>query len=43
MEEYATKKALFVCNEKEERVVGKIRVIPWRRFLEELWEGRIIS
>ena len=43
IEEFATKKALVVCNEKEERVVGKIRVIPWRRFLEELWEGRIIS
>ncbi len=43
IEEYATKKALVVCNEKEERVVGKIRVIPWRRFLEELWGGRLIS
>jgi predicted AAA+ superfamily ATPase len=43
IEEYATKKALVVCNEKEERVVGTIRVMPWRRFLEELWAGRIIS
>jgi len=43
MEEYTTKKALVVCNEKEERVLGKIRVMPWRRFLEELWEGQIIS
>ncbi len=43
IEEYATKKALVVCNEKEERVVSKIRVMPWRTFLEELWEGRIIS
>jgi len=43
MEEYATKKALVVCNDKEERVLGKIRVMPWRRFLEELWEGKIIS
>jgi predicted AAA+ superfamily ATPase len=43
LEEYAAKKALVVCNEKEKRVVGKIRVMPWRRFLEELWEGRIIS
>lgn len=43
MEEYATKEALVVCNEKEERVVGKIRLMPWRTFLEELWGGRIIS
>jgi len=43
IEEFATKKALVVCNEREERVVGKIRVIPWRRFLEELWEGQIIK
>jgi predicted AAA+ superfamily ATPase len=43
MEEFATKKALVVCNEKEERVLGRIRVMPWRRFLEELWGGRIIS
>lgn len=43
MEEYATKKAFVVCNEQEERVLGKIRVMPWRRFLEKLWEGRIIS
>lgn len=43
MDEYRPKKALVVCNEKEERVVGKIRILPWRRFLEELWEGGLIS
>jgi len=41
-EEYAPKKALLVCNEREERVQGRIRIIPWRRFLEDLWEGKII-
>jgi len=43
IEEFTTKNALVVCNEKEERVVSKIRVMPWRTFLEELWGGRIIS
>ena len=43
MEEFATKKVFVVCNEKEERVLGRIRVMPWRRFLEELWGGRVIS
>ncbi len=42
-DEYSPKKALVVCNEREERVVGGIRILPWQRFLEELWEGRIIS
>jgi predicted AAA+ superfamily ATPase len=41
-EEYPTKKALMVCNEKEERVVDQVRILPWRRFLEDLWDGRII-
>jgi len=43
MNEYSPKKALVVCNEKEERVLGKIRILPWRRFLEDLWGGRIIK
>ena len=40
--EYAPKKALLVCNEREERVQGRIRIMPWRRFLEDLWGGKII-
>jgi hypothetical protein len=32
-----------VCNESAERVVDGIRVVPWRSFFQELWEGRIIS
>jgi predicted AAA+ superfamily ATPase len=42
IEEYTPSKALVVCNETEERVVGQIRVMPWRRFLEELWGGKVI-
>ncbi len=42
IKEHAPKKALVVCNEREERVVGKIRILPWQRFLEKLWGDRII-
>lgn len=41
-EEYSPKKALVVCNEREERLHGNIRIYPWRNFLENLWEGKII-
>jgi predicted AAA+ superfamily ATPase len=41
--EHTPKKALVVCNEREERVVGRIKILPWRRFLEELWGDKIIS
>ena len=42
IEEYHPRKALVVCNEREERVHGKIRIMPYRNFLRYLWEGRII-
>jgi len=42
MDEFSPKKALVVCNEKEKRVHGKIEILPWRMFLEELWGGEII-
>jgi len=42
IDEHSPKKALFICNEREERVQGRIRIMPWRRFLEDLWEGKII-
>ena len=35
-------KTLLVCNEKTARVTGKIRILPWRDFLTDLWEGKII-
>jgi predicted AAA+ superfamily ATPase len=43
IETYAPRKALVVCNENEERIVGKIRITPWRNFLSDLWDGKIIS
>ena len=39
---YSPGKALVVCNEKEERIVRDIRIIPWRKFLFDLWAGKII-
>ncbi|MHA1360876.1 MAG: ATP-binding protein [Candidatus Helarchaeota archaeon] len=42
MDEFSPKKALVVCNEKEKRAHGKIEILPWRMFLEELWGGEII-
>jgi len=42
MEEYSPRKALVVCNEREERVHGRIRIMPYRNFLRDLWEGKII-
>jgi len=35
--------SIVVCNEQAERIVDGIRIIPWRSFFQELWEGRIIS
>ncbi len=42
IEEYLPRKAFVVCNEKAKRVHGQITVIPWRMFLDDLWEGKII-
>jgi predicted AAA+ superfamily ATPase len=42
-DECRPKKALIVCNEREERDIGKIRILPWRKFLAYLWAGEIIK
>jgi len=41
--EYSPRMAIIVCNEKAKRIHGKILVLPWREFLDELWAGKIIS
>jgi predicted AAA+ superfamily ATPase len=43
IETYSPRKAIVVCNEKEERIAGNIRIMPWRKFLRDLWNGKIIS
>jgi uncharacterized protein len=41
-ESYKPKRAIIVSNEPEHRVVGGIHIMPWRLFLEQLWEGSVI-
>ena len=41
--EYKSKKAILVCGEREERVVGAVRVVPWQSFLKQLWAGQVIA
>ena len=41
-EEYLPKKSFIVCNEKDKRLHGKIEVMPWSFFLQELWSGNIL-
>lgn len=43
IDEYKPRKTLLVCNESEERVIDTIRIMPWRKFLQDLWAGEIIS
>ncbi len=42
MEEYSPRKGFVVCNEKTKRVHGNIILIPWRMFLDDLWQGKVI-
>jgi len=35
--------SIVVCNEQAERIVDGIRIVPWRSFFRELWEGRIVA
>jgi predicted AAA+ superfamily ATPase len=42
LEEYSVKHAIVVSNDPQPRKSGKIRILPWKNFLDELWEGNII-
>ncbi len=42
VEEHRPKNAIVVCNEREERLSGNIRFMPWRKFLSLLWKDEII-
>ncbi len=41
--EFPNSKTIVVCNERTERIHEHIRIIPYRKFLSELWEGKIIK
>lgn len=41
-EEFSPRLSFIICNEKEERVVNQIRIIPYKKFLSDLWAGKIL-
>lgn len=42
LEEYKVKRAVIVCLEKEPRKAGNdIEILPWRMFLDMLWDGEL--
>ncbi len=41
-DEYAVKKLIIVSNDPVERKIGNIMVLPWKLFLERLWNNEII-
>jgi hypothetical protein len=34
--------AIVVSNEKRARVTGGMEILPWKVFVERLWEGKVI-
>lgn len=43
LKDYKPKKSIIVTNEKHPRIVNGVSLMPWRHFLDELWQGRIIK
>ena len=44
VEEHRPRHAIVVCNEEVPRQAGDgIRVLPWQRFLEQLWANEIVE
>ncbi len=41
-EEYRVKKAILVSCDRHPRKVGSVLILPWKDFLVQLWEGKII-
>jgi predicted AAA+ superfamily ATPase len=41
-EEYTVKKAILISNDPSPRLVNNILVLPWKIFLQRLWNGEII-
>ena len=42
-EEYNVKKLILVSNDPSPRKVDKIMIMPWKYFLDQLWDGRLIE
>ncbi len=43
MDTYSPKRSIVVCNEKEKRIHSKIEIMPWREFLFELWNNKLLK
>lgn len=43
MDTYSPGRSIVVCNEKERRIHGKIEIMPWREFLDDLWSDNILK
>ena len=41
-EELHPRKAIVVCNERARRMTGGIHLLPWRDFLADLWNKKIV-
>lgn len=41
-EEHRVRHPLLVCTEKQPRVVDGVEVLPWRVFLDRLWDGDLV-
>jgi len=41
-EEYTVKKLIVVSNDPQIRIIGAITVLPWKLFLQKLWDGEIM-
>ena len=37
----ALKRQIIVCRESRPSRIGRVEVLPWRHFVEELWAGDI--
>ena len=40
--DFSPKKSIIVCNERVERKIDSILIMPFRKFLSDLWDGEII-
>jgi len=40
--DFSDSRIIVVCNEKEKRVIDKAQVMPWRTFLNDLWDGKVV-
>jgi len=42
VDQYKPKKAIIVCNERAQRLVGDITIMPWKDFCGQLWSKKIL-